>query len=242
MAQGATRYNLSKTNFLKLEFASPSPEEQKAIAQVLSDTDNLIQAIEQKLTKKRAIKQGAMQRLLTPKRDWEVKKLGEVCQIQKGQLITKETKIDGNIPVIAGGKKPAYFHNKANRFGKSITVSGSGANAGYVSFHNYPIFASDCSTINENEKYSIEFIFFLLQEMQERIYKMQTGGAQPHIHPKDLNPIEFAIPSKQEQTRIATILSDMDAEITQLQQKIDKYKQLKQGLMQQLLTGKIRLV
>lgn len=220
----------------------PNEEEQKAIAKVLSDTDALIEALERKIAKKKLIKKGLMQKLLTPKKDWEVKILGEVCDIQKGQLITSDTKIDGAIPVIAGGKKPAYFHNKPNRTGKTITISGSGANAGYVSFHNYEIFASDCSTISENKNYSIEYIYFVLLKMQDAIYKMQTGGAQPHIHPCDINPIEFPFPKLQEQKQIAIILTDIDIEISQLNQKLTKYQLAKQGMIQKLLTGEIRLV
>ncbi len=173
--------------------------------------------------------------------EWDVKTLGEICEIKKGQLITDRSRIEGNIPVIAGGKVPAYFHNKANRNGKTITISASGASAGYVAYHTYPIFASDCSSIEESKKYTIEFIYFLLQSKQEKIYKMQTGGAQPHIHPSDLTPINVSMPKKKEQVAIATILSDMDAEIESLEKKRDKYIMLKQGMMQQLLTGKIRL-
>lgn len=219
----------------------PTKTEQTAIASALSDADALISSLEKLIAKKRNIKQGAMQKLLQPKEGWEVKKLGEVVEIRKGQLITDSTRVNGSIPVVAGGKTPAYYHNKANRNGKTITISGSGASAGYVSFHNYPIFASDCSTIEENEYYSIEFIFYLMQLLQDKIYKMQTGGAQPHIHPSDLNPILIPVPSKLEQTRIATILADMDEEIISLETKLAKYRNVKLGMMQNLLTGKIRL-
>ena len=220
----------------------PTKAEQTAIATALNDADALITQLEQLIAKKRAIKQGAMQELLKPKAGWEVKKLGEIADIRKGQLITESTRINGNIPVIAGGKTPAYYHNKPNRLGKTITISGSGASAGYVSFYSYPIFASDCSTISESPNHSIEYIFYLLQLLQEKIYKMQTGGAQPHIHPSDINPIEIPFPPIDEQTRIAQILSDMDAEIEALEKKLDKHKMLKQGMMQNLLTGRIRLV
>jgi type I restriction enzyme S subunit len=150
--------------------------------------------------------------------------------------------VQGNIPVIAGGKTPAYYHNKANRTGKTITISSSGASAGYISFHSYPIFASDCSTISESADYSIEFVYYLLFSMQEKIYKMQTGGAQPHIHPRDLNPIPVVCPDKTEQSAIASTLLDMDAEITALETKLEKCKMIKQGMMQTLLTGEIRLI
>ncbi len=219
----------------------PTKAEQIAIATALSDTDALISSLENLITKKRNILQGAMQKLLQQREGWEVKKLGVVCEIRKGQLITDSTRVDGNIPVIAGGKTPAYYHNKPNRIGKTITISGSGASAGYLSFHDYPIFASDCSTIEESENYSIEFMFYLLQLLQEKIYKMQTGGAQPHIHPSDLNPILIPVPSKDEQIEIAIIFSDMEAEIKALETKLEKFKKVKLGMMQNLLTGKIRL-
>ena len=173
---------------------------------------------------------------------WEVKKLGEIVDIKKGQLITNNTRIEGTVPVIAGGKTPAYYHNQANRFGKTITISCSGASAGYIAFFTSPIFASDCSTIEESNNYSIEFFYFLLQSLQEKIYKMQTGGAQPHIHPSDLKPVIVSVPqAKEEQFAIAQVLSDMDSEIEELEQKRDKYLKLKTGMMQQLLTGRIRL-
>jgi len=227
----------------------PTTSEQTAIAAVLSDAAALIEKLEKLIAKKKAIKQGAMQQLLTGKKrlpgfcgKWEVKKLGEVCDIQRGQLITESARIDGSIPVIAGGKTPAYYHNKANRHGKTITISGSGASAGYVAFHEYPIFASDCSTIEESRSYSIKYIYFLLQSIQDKIYKMQTGGAQPHIHPNDLNPIVSFFPQEEEQTAIAAVLSNIDAEIGALEKSLTKYQHIKTGMMQQLLTGKIRLI
>lgn len=233
----------------KIQLAIPPENEQRAIATALSDVDALLAAQDKLIAKKRDIKQAAMQQLLTGKQrlpgfsgEWEVKRLGDVVEIWKGQLITEKDAVTGSFPVIAGGKKPAYYHNKPNRTGKTITVSASGASAGYVAFFHTPIFASDCSTINEGQTYSIEFIFFQLQFKQDVIYKAQTGGAQPHIHAVDLIPIEIGCPSLQEQTTIATILSDMDADLTALEQQRDKTQALKQGMMQQLLTGKIRLI
>jgi len=220
----------------------PPLTEQTAIATTLSDMDALIAQTEKLIEKKKAIKQGVMQELLRPEDGWVTKKLGEVCDIIKGQLITDSTRINGDIPVIAGGKTPAYYHNWANRIGKTITISGSGASAGYVSFHNYPIFASDCSTISESENYQVEFLFLWLKLNQNKIYKMQTGGAQPHIHPSDLNPMEINIPSIEQQKEIASILFDLEKEIEAFEIRFKKLKYQKQGMMQALLTGKIRLV
>lgn len=228
----------------------PTKTEQEDIAQALSDADELLVVLDQMIAKKRDLKQAAMQQLLAGSiqlagfnRKWLEVPLGEIVKPQKGQLITTKTIVPGDIPVIAGGKQPAYFHASANRYGKTITVSASGASAGYVAFHATPIFASDCSTISESEKYCIEFIYYALQLRQEEIYAAQTGGAQPHIQPKDLAPILIKLPEDvTEQTAIASVLSDMDTEISELEARRDKTRDLKQAMMQELLTGKTRLV
>lgn len=228
----------------------PTIKEQEAISKVLNDIDALIETLEKLIAKNNYLKQGAMNELLTGKkrlsgfsRKWETKKLGDIVKVEKGWLITQNTTVAGQIPVIAGGKEPAYFHNQANRYGKTITISGSGANAGYVSFFNIPIFASDCSTISEGPDYDLKFIYYVLLLNQDTIYKTQTGGAQPHVHPSDLKMLVITTPEmKKEQTAIAAILNDMDVEIKALEDEVGKYKSIKQGMMQQLLTGRIRLI
>lgn len=227
----------------------PTEAEQCSIVAALSDMDALLGSLEQLIDKKRDLKQATMEQLITGQTrlpgfdgEWEVKRLGDVVQIKKGQLITSSTLIPGDIPVIAGGKQPAYFHASANRFGRTVTISASGASAGYVAFYDKPIFASDCSTISESESYSLDFVFYQLLSKQQVIYKAQTGGAQPHIHAKDLNPILFSFPPRPEQTAIAAVLTDMDAELAALEQRLAKTRTLKQGMMQELLTGKTRLL
>ena len=242
LAVGMKVFGVSKQQLKKVLLPIPTKPEQIAISNALSDADAYINSLEKLIKKKRQIKQGAMHELLKPKDGWVQTILGNIVTISKGQLITDNTRIDGDIPVIAGGKKPAYFHNKANRSQNTITISGSGASAGYVSFHDYPIFASDCSTIEENNKISIHFIYYFLQSHQEKIFKMQTGGAQPHIHPSDLKPMQIAIPKKDIQLQIANILIEMDKELSLLEFKLDKGIKIKQGMIQNLLTGKIRLI
>ena len=249
MGQGAVRANIGQQNLKRVLVAVPPKHEQQAIAKALGDIDALIAGLDRLIAKKLDLKQAAMQQLLTGKTrlpgfsgKWEVKQLGDVVQIQKGQLITSSTLKQGDIPVIAGGKQPAYYHASANRFGRTITISASGASAGYVALYSYPIFASDCSTISESGSYSLDFIYYQLLSMQQTIYKSQTGGAQPHIHAKDLTPLQFLLPSLSEQTAIAAGLSDMDTELSALEARRDKTRALKQGMMQELLTGKTRLL
>jgi len=230
LATGLKVYGVSKNNLRRVLIPYPKdPKEQEAIAKALTDADNLIEKLDELITKKKNIKRGAMQELLTGEKraesfsgTWKKIILGELVEIKKGSLITKNTLIEGRVPVIAGGKTPAYYNKFANRFNKTITVSSSGANAGYVNIFLEPIFASDCSTIEENEKTNLLFIYYQLKLKQDYIYYSQTGGAQPHIHPRDLKPLIFNIPpTKEEQEAIANILSDMDLEIGELKQKKD---------------------
>jgi len=241
--------SISKTSLGELPIVIPPLPEQQIIAHALSDVDALFGALDRLIYKKRDLKQAAMQQLLTGKtrlpgfkEEWKLKRLGDMVTILKGQLITESNAIPGPYPVIAGGKKPAYFHNLANRTGRTITISASGASAGYVAFFNEPIFASDCSTISAANNYSLDFVFFQLQMKQATIYNSQTGGAQPHIHAHDIKPINVFWPPLPEQTAIVAVLSDMDAELSALEKRREKTLSIKQAMMQELLTGRIRLV
>lgn len=229
----------------------PTPAEQKRIATALSDIDDLISSMRKLIEKKKNIKQGVMQELLSGKKRlkgftgvWNtVETLRISGKIKRGQTLKSEDFCNGNVPVVAGGKKYAGYHNVPNQIGRTVTISGSGANAGYIAIHQVPIFATDCSVISESESFSLDFLFYLLSFRQEDIYKLQTGGAQPHVYPRDVESMIISIPSaKDEQEAIAKVLSDMDAEIEQLEMRLTKYEDIKQGMMQQLLTGKIRLI
>lgn len=250
LAIGSTFLEISKKALASIEINVPDLSEQRAIASILNDVDEYINTLNQLITKKKNIKRGAMQELLTGKRrlpgfegEWTITTLGEYCpNLRKGKIITESTRIEGNIPVVAGGKTAAYYHNTYNRGENTITISASGASAGFVSFWTCKIFASDCTTIEASEKYDVRFIYYYLLNRQADIYALQTGGAQPHVQPIDLAPMIIEVTEKTEQTAIANVLSDMDTEINILKEKLEKILNIKQGMMAELLTGSIRLV
>lgn len=224
-------------------------EEQRAIAEALSDMDRLLAGLDALVVKKRGIKLATMQQLLTGRTrlpgfsgEWELRPLYEVTEIRKGDPITASELLPGNVPVIAGGKVPAGYHAQANRKSPCVTVSASGASAGFVALHRLPIFASDCSTIQGTAVLSAEFAFYQLVLRQDEIYGLQSGGAQPHVQPKDLASLYIPSPAPEEQHAITSILADMDVEIDTLVSKREKTHMIKQGMMQQLLTGRVRLV
>ena len=127
---------------------------------------------------------------------WPMVKLREVCDIKRGTSITKKQLREGKIPVIAGGRGPAYYHDEANRIGEIITISGSGAYAGFVNYFQQQIFASDCSTVQsyDKEKALTKFVYFCLHYKQEEIYQLRTGMAQPHVYPKNIQGFSIPLP------------------------------------------------
>ena len=160
---------------------------------------------------------GLYRKTIKGKQKWDVVSLKEICDIQKGTSITKADTVEGDIPVIAGGQEPAYYHNQSNREGNIITVSASGAYAGFVSYFDIPIFASDCTTIksNDEEKALTKYIFYVLKSRQEDLYKLQRGAGQPHVYPNDLANIQIPIPPLPVQQELVVRLDKQQAIIEQ---------------------------
>lgn len=157
--------------------------------------------------------------------NFNIVNLNEYANLQRGTSITKKDVADGNVPVIAGGQKPAYYHNKFNRNSNCITVSSSGAYAGYVGFHTKPIFASDCFTIEtDSDLLNQKFLFYLLKSKQELIYTFQTGGAQPHVYAKDFDKFKVPLPPIETQNQIVEELDGYQKIIDGCGQVIDHYK------------------
>ncbi|GGK35715.1 hypothetical protein GCM10010965_30870 [Caldalkalibacillus thermarum] len=160
---------------------------------------------------------GLYRKTIKGKQKWEVVSLREICDIQKGTSITKADTVEGNVPVIAGGQEPAYYHNQSNRDGNIITVSASGAYAGFVNYFDIPIFASDCTTIksNDEEKALTKYIFYILKSRQEDLYKLQRGAGQPHVYPNDLANIQIPLPPLPFQQELVARLDKQQAIIEQ---------------------------
>jgi len=156
---------------------------------------------------------------------WPIVELSEICEIQRGTSITGKDLIDGDIPVIAGGQQPAYYHAEANRTGGTITVSSSGAYAGYVNYFDIPIFASDCSTIQSiSEKANIVYIYYFLKSKQDELYKLQSGMGQPHVYAKDLKNIKIPLPPLSVQEEIVAEIKTYKKIIDGASQILDNYK------------------
>lgn len=146
---------------------------------------------------------------------WNTAKLGDVCFVRRGTTITKKNAVEGDVPVIGGGTKPTYFHNEPNREAGCITISGSGASAGFVNRWDMPIFASDCSTVEPKDEMQLpKFVYYYLLSQQQFIYNnFRSGAAQPHVYAKDIETLDFPILPLAEQERIVAKLDAAFAEI-----------------------------
>ena len=254
--QGAGRYKLSKSTLITIPCViPPTIFEQNAIANVLYDNDALIECFDKLIVKKKAIKQGTMQELLTGKKrlpgfsgKWEVKKLGDIFRVTRGQVLamtktTKDRMGEYQYPVYSSQTKDnglaGYFNEYL--FDNCITWTTDGANAGDVKYRTGKFYCTNvCGVLENNEGYSNLCVAAIFNSVSKK-YVSYVGN--PKLMNNVVSGIDIFIPCLiEEQTAIATILSDMDAEIEKLEQKRDKYTMLKQGMMQQLLTGKIRLI
>jgi type I restriction enzyme S subunit len=219
-------------------------EEQTAIATALSDADALINGLEKLITKKRNIKQGAMQKLLKPKEGWEVKKLGDFLDYeQPTEYLVSDTEYNDNnqTPVLTAGKTFILgYTNEEHGIFKNLPVIIFDDFTTAIKYVDFPFKAKSSAMkmlIPKNDKVNLRFVFEIMLQI-----KYQVADHKRHWI-GEFSKLEITVPpTPEEQNKIATILSDMDAEITALQTKLEKYKKLKLGMMQNLLTGRIRLV
>lgn len=273
MAAGSSVKNLNKEKVSALVVAYPDIKEQERIADALSDIDSLIATLEKQISKKKAIKQGTMQELLTGKRrlpgfsgEWSKCKLGSLGVFLKGTGISRNDSNSGNLPAVRYGelytKHQNYVNSYFSHISKEVASNAQRIYRGDILFAASGETKEDigkCSAIiYETAAYAggdilifrpttqLDPIFMgtLLNMADARKQRAAQGqgDAVVHIHADALSSISIIIPNIEEQKAIAEILIGMDKEIELLERKLEKYRQVKQGMMQQLLTGKIRLL
>ncbi len=147
----------------------------------------------------------------------EFSKLGEVCDFQKGKSITKKAVTFGKVPVISGGRQPAYYHNEANRSGETIAISSSGVYAGYVSYWDIPVFLADSFSVSPKQKTLMpKYLFHYLTTQQDAIHATKSTGGIPHVYSKDLQNFLIPIPPLEIQQEIVKILDQFSLLTTDL--------------------------
>jgi type I restriction enzyme, S subunit len=254
--QGA-QPNLFLNHIKRLKCALPSLPEQRSIATALSDMDELLGGLDRLVTKKRNLKQATMQQLLTGKTrlpgfdgEWEVKKLGDLADIVMGQSPSSSnynSKGDG-LPLIQGNADISnrqtikrVFTTQSTKLGKAGDILMSvRAPVGEISQATFDVCLGRgvCAL-----RFPNGFLYHYLIFLEPTWSKHSKGSTFDSVNSSDINVVEISIPpDASEQIAIASILSDMDTEIAAIEQRRNKTRDLKQAMMQELLTGRIRLV
>jgi type I restriction enzyme, S subunit len=268
LTAGSTISHLYQKDFVHYNFPlPPTLTEQKAIATALSDVDSLISSLDKLISKKKAIKQGAMQELLTPphkggKRlpgfsgDWEEKKLGDIGDVQMcKRIFSYQTTKRGDVPFFkigTFGKEPDAFiswelyndFRKKYPFPKKgfLLISASGTIGRTVEYNGEDAYYQDSNIIwidNDGRLATNEYLKYIFKVIS---YNTEGSTIKRLYNSIVKSAIFYCPPSLKEQNSIARILSDMDLEIESLENKKTKYQEIKQGMMQELLTGKTRLI
>lgn len=158
---------------------------------------------------------------------WKI--LGEVAEFRRGTAITNKQTTEGDIPVVANGPVPTYFHGEKNREGETVVIARSGAYAGFVSYWNKPIFLTDAFSVHpEPGVLTPRFIYHFLRNKQEHIHAMKKGAGVPHVRVKEFELYRVPIPSIDEQNRIVAILDKFDTLTTSLSEGLPREIELRQ--------------
>ena len=279
MAAGSSVQNLNKEKVSKVVLPCPRISEQKSIAEVLSDIDTLIIDLKKIIRKKKDIRQGTMQMLVTGKKrlsgfdgNWRVTTLDRLCYI-----VTKQTGFDysaeikpslvttpqiGTIPFIQNKDFEAFDINYntdffipydvAEKYPRillnevCLLISISGRIGNVAIFDNeqtsFAGGAVGIAKLYEPELASWCMLYLSSKDGQEQIFSNEKVGAQHNLTVADVRKLEIKMPAKSEREAIIKVLTDMNDEIEVLEEKLDKYQKIKQGMMDELLTGKVRLV
>ena len=253
LAHGSAQTNLSLGVIKVFEISCPILSTQTQIANILSAYDDLIENNRRRI----ALLEEAARKLY---KAWFVKRrfpgwesvpvggdglpqeveFGTFVQFLRGKVITKRDAVeDGGIPVVAAGMAPAYFTDKSNVLWPSVTVSASGANAGYVWLHLDDIWASDCSFISRKETPWVYFIYLYLQTRQEALKGMQKGAAQPHVHATDIAKLRFFRPSEELLKAFTDTVSPFFLQIRVLLNQNRLLAQSRDKLLPKLMSGEL---
>lgn len=255
-ANGATVAHVNIPIIRNMPVNIPKIEIQERIAEILSSYDDLIE------NNKKQIKllEEAAERLY---REWfvdlhfpgceDVKivdgvpkgwldgTVGNIALFKRGKTITKAQIHKGNVPVVAGGLEPAYYHNVANTVAPVITISGSGANAGFARLYNVDVFASDCSFVDSQTTPYLFWVYCFIKDSKAKLDLLQKGAAQPHVYAKDINALKIYIPTDDILDRFCKEVAPYFGKIKNFQRQNDLLLQARDRLLPRLMSGEVEV-
>lgn len=242
-AVGATMLNLNTSILSAVPLELPDIEIQRKIIGILSAYDNLIENNQKQIK----LLEEAAQRLY---KEWftgadicdlDNTTLSEIVTFKRGKTITKARTIEGKIPVVAGGLEPAYYHNEANTTAPVITVSGSGANAGFARMYFEDVFASDCSFADSKSTQFLYFVYCFLKDNKAQLDALQKGAAQPHVYAKDINAMVMKSIAHQKVEQFCDIVKPYFEMMGILENQSKSAIEARDRLLPKLMSGEIEV-
>ena len=256
VAIGSAQRTITLTTLKNMKLSLPPLPVQKRIASILSAYDDLIENNQKQIK----LLEEAAQRLYKEwfvdlrfpghesvkivdgvPEGWSSSKLIKLAEFKRGKTITKSSVKEGNVPVIAGGLEPAYFHNVANTVAPVITVSASGANAGYTALHNYNVWASDCSFVDSRNCEHIYYVYNFLKTNKNMMLNLQKGSAQPHVYAKNINDLILLIPNKKVLKEYSDKVEIIYKAIFHKNNQISFLREARDRLLPKLMSGEIEV-
>lgn len=251
-----TRASLRNEDLLSIKVPVPPLDIQRRIADILSTYDDLIENNRKQIK----LLEEAAQRLYKEwfvdlrfpghehtrivdgvPEGWKNGCLSQIAEFKRGKTITKAQIKPGTIPVVAGGLEPAYYHNVANTKAPVITISASGANAGFTRMYHTDVFASDCSFIDKNTCACLPFVYCFLINHKSELDSLQKGSAQPHVYAKDINALQLCLPNSNLLNKFCDFSKRLFLKIGLLEHQSTDLTQARDHLLPKLMSGEMEM-
>jgi len=255
-AVGANIQNLNQGLLSNHEISLPPLETQQKIAHILSRYDEAIENNNKRIKLLEQMAQNLYKEWFVRFRfpgyencefengipvGWHQGRLSELLEFKRGKNITADEMEEGDVPVISAGLEPSGYHSTSNVQGVSLTISSSGANAGYLAIHYEDIWAADCMFITEKNTKNIYYLYELLNNIRPVIFNQQRGAAQPHVYSKDINNLRLWIPNEELIENANKLFESFHKEIYQLQRANKNLAKQRDFLLPRLMSGKIEV-
>lgn len=255
-ANGATVAHVNLSTIRNLKIILPSIYVQERIGKILCTYDDLIENNKKQIkllgeAAQRLYKEWFIDLHFPGYKDvdtvdgipqgWKEGTLSDLAIFKRGKTITRAQVNEGNVPVVSGGLEPAYYHNKANTIAPVITVSGSGANAGFARLYNVDVFASDCSFADSKTTPYLFFVYCFVKDNKASFDALQKGSAQPHVYAKDINALKMIVPTTNILDEFCNVVSAYFKKIKIMQSQIQLLIEARDRLLPKLMSGEIEV-
>lgn len=235
---GSAQPKLSQANLNAVELQIPEVSIQNKIVSILDALDAKI-TINTEINNNLEQQAQAIFDNMFPNISFGESTIGDTITPKRGKSLLSKNAVIGNVPVVAGGLEPSTYHNVANTFAPVLAISASGANAGYVSLWNIPIWSSDSSFIDSSMTDDVYFWYVLLKKRQKEIYDAQTGSAQPHIYPQHIASMPIANLNVEEVRRYTSIVTPIFERIGHNKEEIMRLASTRDTLLPKLMSGEL---